>query len=284
MCSPDVLQPIIRESWEELRDLFKFEWPKHELAYNTIQNYIDWDEKDSKIKDLEILSLNGNWRQTGAYLVLDRFQIFLYTLEEDCNSLKRALRLIDWDYSYRISVVLDAHWSTVDAVLKQQHIETRFYNKSLLFYLPREEALKFHIELPQGLQLKQLTAEHGVYANRLWPHRNSGSEYFIKRLAAWNVSMGLFSESGQLLGWCFQWQTGAIGPLEVLPEHYRKGYGTLLTKAIARELAGRGRNCYGNVSETNVASIGMFERLGFRLPCYHHWVSTKARKLCEWEV
>lgn len=95
MCSPDVLQPIIRESWEELRDLFKFEWPKHELAYNTIQNYIDWDEKDSKIKDLEILSLNGNWRQTGAYLVLVSRIVLLVLF----GNFKQSLFRIAFKYS-----------------------------------------------------------------------------------------------------------------------------------------------------------------------------------------
>ncbi|KAL9707060.1 hypothetical protein quinque_010578 [Culex quinquefasciatus] len=282
MSVPDVLEQIPCENWPELRDLFRVEWPTHEVAFNTIQNYINWIKIDPRIKHLQVVSLSGSWRENGTYLIVDRNQVFAYTLEEPCDTLIRAFQLLDWDYSYVICSIRDRHQSALINVQRSMQIETVWYKEAFFFHLPKEECLKFEIDLPEGLRLEKLGIEHGLYANRVWPQRNEASEYFFKRLAAWNASVGLFNESNELLAWSFHWPTGAIGPLEVHPDHYRKGYGTIITKAIAKEVAKLGFNCYGTVWKTNAASIGMFTKLGFKSTDYHHYTKSKARKLCEW--
>ncbi|KAL9707059.1 hypothetical protein quinque_010577 [Culex quinquefasciatus] len=286
MSAPDKLVPIPCEHWPELRDLYRAEWPKHEVAFNTIQNYINWVKIDPRIRNLEVVSLNGSWRQNGTYLVLDRNQVFPYTLEESCDSLRRAFQLLDWDYSHLVCSLRECHRLALDDVQKPMQLEGKlehfWYHPAHLFYLSREECLRFEVGFPAGFRLAKLGIEHGLYANRIWPHRSEASEYFFKRLAAWNVSIGLFNESDELLAWCFQWPTGAIGPLEVHPDHYRKGYGTIIAKAIAKEVAAAGFNCYGTVRVENEASGAMFTKLGFRPVDCHNFVRNKARKLCEW--
>ena len=70
MSTADVLEPIPSEDWPELRDLFRMDWPKHEVPFNTIQNYINWVQIDQRIMHLQVFSLNGSWRQNGTYLVV----------------------------------------------------------------------------------------------------------------------------------------------------------------------------------------------------------------------
>ena len=64
----DQLVSIPKSQWIMLRDMFQH--PNHQIAYHTINNFIQWHVKDKNIKNLEILSLNGNWRQNGVYLII----------------------------------------------------------------------------------------------------------------------------------------------------------------------------------------------------------------------
>ncbi|XP_019559658.3 uncharacterized protein LOC109428387 [Aedes albopictus] len=280
----DELKPIAREDWPALRDMFKTEWPKHEIGYNTIQNYINWVAIDPKIKNLEVLGLNDGWRENGTYIVVDRFHIYMHSLDDSGDSLKRALMLLDWDYSYMIVSAQESKRTVIQEVLRLCNVDTLWeVTSSMKYELPMEDCLKLELSLPEGLELKKLGIEHAVTANEVWPWRHEGSEYFMKRLAAWNTSIGLFNESGEMLAWSFVWPTGAIGPLEVAKNHLRKGYGTIIAKAIAKEVAKVGMNCYGTIVSGNDASEAMFSKLGFKRVEDTYYVRTRAKKLVEYD-
>ena len=66
----DRLVEIPRSDWEEWRDLYKRDWPRHEIGFNVVQNYIDWSKHDRKIKDLVLYSLNGSWRENGTFVII----------------------------------------------------------------------------------------------------------------------------------------------------------------------------------------------------------------------
>lgn len=283
MHTRDKLKPINREDWPALRDMFQSEWPQHELGYNTIQNYINWVAIDPKIKQLQILGLNDNWRDNGTFIVVDRYQIYMYSLDESGDSLKRALLLLDWDYSYLIVSAQESKREVIREALRSCNVDFQWEADSIKYELLKEDCLKLEISLPAGLHLKKLDVKHARIANNVWPWRHEGSEYFLKRIAAWNTSIGLFNESGEMLAWSFVWPTGAIGPLEVAKDHFRKGYGTLITKAIAREVAKVGLNCYGTVVSTNAPSIAMFNKLGFQRLETTYYVRTFAKKLVEYD-
>lgn len=65
----DKICEISPEKWAELRDLFQPDWPKNIYAYNLLQNYIHWVEKDPNIKNLKVYSLNGDWSD-GTFVVV----------------------------------------------------------------------------------------------------------------------------------------------------------------------------------------------------------------------
>ncbi|XP_065080137.1 uncharacterized protein LOC135702985 [Ochlerotatus camptorhynchus] len=279
----ETLKAIPPQEWPSLRDVFKREWPRHQIAYNTVQNYINWTKIDPRIKQLQVLGLNDDsWRDNGTCIILDRYQMYAYTVEASNESLKRALLRIDWDYSYKIACIPGSQRLAFEETFKTLSIELLWDHPCGVYELPREECLKLELNIPEGLHVKKLDINHAVTANRIWPHRCEGSEYFLKRLAAWNPSVGLFSETGELMAWSFCWPTGAIGPLEVVSDHYRKGYGSIVTKVIAQEVAEIGLNCYGTVVTGNVQSKGMLEKLGFKLVGDCFYARNRARKLVEY--
>lgn len=73
---------IPRASLPELKDLFLVDWPKYVTANYTLDNYINWMEKDSSLKDFQILSLNGLWRENGTFVVIVR--IFIVKMFKHC--------------------------------------------------------------------------------------------------------------------------------------------------------------------------------------------------------
>uniref|UniRef100_A0A182YTB7 GCN5-related N-acetyltransferase Rv2170-like domain-containing protein n=1 Tax=Anopheles stephensi TaxID=30069 RepID=A0A182YTB7_ANOST len=139
--------------------------------------------------------------------------MFFHKLEHTNDTLTRALHLIDWNYSWKISCC---------------------FHPPVLF---------LHRVLYEILYM--LTIEDAVTANSLWPYRTNGSEMLLKRLALWNPSVGLFDKAtGEMMAWCFGFQSGAYGILQVPVNHRRKGYGTIVPKMLARKLAELNRTCF----------------------------------------
>lgn len=60
------------------------------------------------------------------------------------------------------------------------------------------------LSLPIGMKLATLNDSHAVIADAVWPNRHTGSQFFLKRMAKWNVNVGLFSREGELVAWCFR--------------------------------------------------------------------------------
>lgn len=59
------------------------------------------------------------------------------------------------------------------------------------------------------------------------------------------------------------WPLGGIGALQVDEEYQRRGLGALVTKAISRKIAEMGHDVCTDVTEGNVPSQTLFEKLGF---------------------
>ncbi|XP_058120890.1 uncharacterized protein LOC131281730 [Anopheles ziemanni] len=276
----DQLVEIPRCNWEEWRDLYLRDWPQHELAYNTVQNYINWSKRDPKIKDLSIYSLNGSWRENGTFVIIDRIDLYMHTLEESFDTLRRALELVDWDYYY--VAVMCQYESLLFETFKKLNVKIFSARPNIMYFLPKEVALQLTVQLPEGLRFGPLQPKHVKVINDLWQHRETGSEFSLERLIRWNVSMGLFDdkEDGKLLGWCLLTQNGVIGTLGVAER--RKGYGALVVKGFANKLAQIGINSYASVHVENDASNALFQSIGFKAIGQVNWIRNCERKFVEW--
>ncbi|MDY7041843.1 MAG: GNAT family N-acetyltransferase [Chloroflexota bacterium] len=60
----------------------------------------------------------------------------------------------------------------------------------------------------------------------------------------------------------------AVGNVFTDPLHRRRGYGTICTSAVVKELLARRMDVVLNVSATNTTAIHIYERLGFRTYCH----------------
>lgn len=67
--SSDKLFEIPVSSLPELRELFKPNWPVDVVAYNTVDNYINWLREDPHLANIKIYCLNNDWTD-GTYIIV----------------------------------------------------------------------------------------------------------------------------------------------------------------------------------------------------------------------
>ncbi|XP_058126746.1 uncharacterized protein LOC131281223 [Anopheles ziemanni] len=265
-----IIPPV---EWVELRDLYLVDWPEHHVAYTTIDNYIRWYAKDSGIKNLAICCLNGTWRKDGTYLVVDRYQLFAYSFDTTNGILEKAFHLLDWSGGLKVSSILKRHRAPLIKVLEAKGLQTEYDSETCIYFMPKERCNALELQTPDGFELRALTPDDAAKADDLWPNRHQGSRFFLERLAAWNPNVGLVERStGTLVAWCFRLQAGPLGALQVDPKYLRRGFGTIVTVAVAKQIAALGQDCFALVNATNVPSRKMFERLGFTHEGEAYWI------------
>lgn len=70
--------------------------------------------------------------------------------------------------------------------------------------------------------------------------------------------------------------TGLLFSLQSDKKNYRKrGFGSVVLKALAKKCAEPGNDSYGAVSEENIASRTLFERLDFKVIGRVYFLRTK---------
>lgn len=76
---------------------------------------------------------------------------------------------------------------------------------------------------------------------------------------------GVFLKSdNSIAAWIFKNQLGCLGILQTVEKHKCKGYGSLLSKILAKEVGEDGHNPLGTVLTHNKPSQIMFTKIGFR--------------------
>uniref|UniRef100_A0A182QYH6 GCN5-related N-acetyltransferase Rv2170-like domain-containing protein n=1 Tax=Anopheles farauti TaxID=69004 RepID=A0A182QYH6_9DIPT len=263
----DLLVEVPPRDWKAWRDLFKLDWPRHEVAYNLIDNYTTWHEHGVDLRGLKVYSLNGEWAQNGTYVIIDREEMFLYTMDSTLDTLRRMLTLVDWSQSYLINMGL--YRPLVMEIYQKYELEVLFDKHTYIYYMDHEEARHLEVELPAGFKLADLDASHAKFINDEWPHKRPGSERFIEQLIRLNVNVGLFDGDGRLVAWCMRVQNGAMAMLGVAQP--RRGYGSLVALGFTRKMGELGLNTYASVIECNEPPRKMFEKLGFKMSWTTDW-------------
>ena len=101
--------------------------------------------------------------------------------------------------------------------------------------------------------------------NDLWPHRFLQSEQYLASYIDANGGYGVFLKSSdQMVAWVIKHAFGHLAMLQTEEDHTRKGYASLVTKALSREIAEEGHWPLGTILLENKNSVAMFEKLGFR--------------------
>lgn len=278
----DKLTEIPCAQWSELRDMYLCDWPTNMMGYYTIDNFIRWTEKKPDIDHLHVYSLNNDWSD-GTFLVVDRYQLFVNTLNKSLDRLTQAISLLDWTHGFKVSSFLERHRPAVINVIDSKNLKREYDSKTLLYFMPRNEASQLETELPKGITLKPLTQEHAEMVNELWPNRHHGSLFFIKRLIDWNPNVGAYTEDGQLIAWCLRLQAGPLGALQTDNAFKNRGIGSLVVKDITKQLANMNMDTCAFVNTTNEASVKLFEKVGFKVVDNGYWLRTYPVVPFEWE-
>lgn len=52
--------------------------------------------------------------------------------------------------------------------------------------------------------MKPLRPENAEQMNNVWPHRRVGSQVYLERIIRNDLSLGAFTDDGELVAWCIR--------------------------------------------------------------------------------
>lgn len=128
--------------------------------------------------------------------------------------------------------------------------------------------------------MRPVTTENAEKINSVWPMRSEGSQNYIEYIIKYNSNVGLFDDNNELVAWCLQLDFGSLSTLQVDEKHLRKGYGSLIAKAISKKIATENDvDITSNVVFENFKSLNLFDKLGYEEVDKNYWIGVKKRSL-----
>lgn len=150
---------------QSLQNLYKTNGPQSYIGYLTLGNYIGFFTQDPNVKHVRVYCLDGDYSD-GTFVVTvsslhfwviwrllsnllhfqDRNRGYADTLNENFENLHRLLQLIDYSTGYRFLAIRPEVRSIINSSLQEIHVDIVSDNGAILYYLPREQAIKFDVE------------------------------------------------------------------------------------------------------------------------------------------
>ncbi|KAI4469220.1 hypothetical protein MML48_2g00003608 [Holotrichia oblita] len=267
--SEDVLQEIPNEDLPKLINLYKNHQKEAPHVFSLLHTCIAWKIKKPNSNYLTFFGINGDWLVSGTFILLMQYgcyDFFVFTLGNHCQAICRALlntEIIDWTRRMTWNAVMIEHAPTIVTVLE---LKTPCYKpiSGGFWVLERERAVAFKPQCPDDIYVGKLNQSHVTLINSYWPHRYEGSEVYLGTFIEMNTSYGIFLKSNdKLVSWGLKDYMGQLRSLHTLPEYQRRGYCTLITKILSKEIAEEGYHPIATVVTGNTASETMLEKLGF---------------------
>ncbi|CAD7087510.1 unnamed protein product [Hermetia illucens] len=260
----DKLVEIPLQGLIDLREIYKREWPKEDIGFYVLTNFINWLEKKLFVENFHAYSLNGDYSD-GTFVILYMTKLFGHTLNKDTSRLRRALCLLDLDgTSYYRYYYNDQDRSAVWSFIKEKQIVTRNEWEFIWYYLTPEIGSKIIVPpLPKGFVAETIREVDLPEVNEAWLFRYPKSIDRLKWLIRYNENIGLYTESGELAAWVLRYEFGAVAMLHVKDDFRRQGLGMYLAKAISKKIADAGGYASGTIKEENEVSNRIFESIGY---------------------
>jgi hypothetical protein len=99
-----------------------------------------------------------------------------------------------------------------------------------------------------------------------WPHQYPGGEALISSLIHLNCGLGIFDkQTNSLLSMVLHNEQGALGFMQTVNSAKRKGYGSILAKAMSQRLAGDDNDVLTYIGIGNSASNHLFQKIGYEI-------------------
>lgn len=109
----------------------------------------------------------------------------------------------------------------------------------------------------------QLEPDHIALVTSLWPRKFPNFNEYLISIIEQNDCFGVYLPSGALVSWILQMEMGNIGIVQTVEVHRKKGYGSLLVKRLAREIAEEDEDPTVFIETTDQPNQVFFEKLGF---------------------
>lgn len=123
---------------QKMRDLYRCDWPQHCVGYYCLDNFLKWKQKTKNLKNLKILTTKN---ETGLYVIIDRYQLFVGSLnKENCENLTKVLMSLDWSKGYKVSSILECHRPAVLNIVESKKLNLEYDSLTLMYYMPSAEA------------------------------------------------------------------------------------------------------------------------------------------------
>ncbi|XP_044269901.1 uncharacterized protein LOC123014716 [Tribolium madens] len=251
---------------------------------------IKWKNSEKHRETLKLFSPNDSWKTDGTIiariiLVDDNQDIIVFTLDDQCTNLYQGLvetLLLNYNnirtYFYGVH---EKHVPSITTFLHQKNLAIDFNVPTYFYCISPEQASKFTLECPPDVYLKKLEPCAGQQVDAAWPHRFPGSDKYLTSFIEANGGYGLFLKSThEMVAWVLKHVWDHLAKLQTEEAHKRKGYASLVTKALSKEISNEGHWPLGTILLENKKSISMFEKLGFSSIgiCNFLVVDTRANK------
>ncbi|KAF2894192.1 hypothetical protein ILUMI_11982 [Ignelater luminosus] len=266
----DILQEISYIDIIKLKEIYKKYLPRTSHAYNYLNCVIKWKSSQNAKNYVTLMAPYGNWRK-GTFIGIAEcncYEIFISTLEEDNEALCRALintKKIIWNTRLLLyDVNSDLNRIAMKALEKTTF---QFHEEFVcnLWGMSYKKARNLQINCPPEVYIDTLDSSHAELINFHWPHKYKDSENYIATLIEMNGGYGVFLKSnGALVTWIVRNLLG-LGILQTLDEYKRRGYGSLITKVLSKEIGKEGLDPMGSVLKSNISSQRMFQNIGFEI-------------------
>ncbi|XP_013115621.1 uncharacterized protein LOC106093152 [Stomoxys calcitrans] len=290
---PEILRPLTEPELEELLQLYKQKYGIDSPQYLLIYNQCKWNEK---LKELKISDQNKKWisfrrefythakgdfRTYGTYICLhqDLIQsVTFHTWQPDFKELLECLdktELICWQSGPLLVNVAAEYSKELRQIIANKGVTIQRARSSSLFVLKRENALNLDPPvIPDGYELRQLQQEDAELVHSHWPNKKEGSLDYLKGLIEIDTTFGVFKKAdNSLIAWIFRNEFSGLGILQVLESEQRKGFGTIVVKAISYAIAKtESINITAWILLENVKSQTLFRNIGFEARLVNQWI------------
>ncbi|KAJ8977608.1 hypothetical protein NQ317_011780 [Molorchus minor] len=261
---PDEDIPKLAEMYEKYIDLLPY-------AYSMTMTAIEWRRKSNK-EYITLTSPYGRWKEDGTVFALVKTccckELYIYSLKMSSKNIYEALtqsRRLKFSQLNFLSCIHEHLYPVVRKAIEEKQLITTDIDY-YMFAITKEEASKFVIECPPDVYIEKLDKSHAAEVNSRWSHRFQNSEKFVALLMDMNDAYGVFLKSnGELVAWVLLCALGQLAILQTKEGYERRGYASLVTQYMSKELAKKGHNAFATVLVHNTPSVSMFKKLGFQI-------------------
>ncbi|KAG7200598.1 hypothetical protein KM043_001156 [Ampulex compressa] len=289
MSENDVLELLPAEKWPLIQEVLKKEWPNFAYYYYWIENAIKWKRKNSAI-NIKIYCLRGD-HTCGTFIAISQFSIYIvkvFTQDLSGSTLVKILtetKYINWDESVHFGAVHERFkpflLTAIDRVISTKRIIIEYANPAQYYFKPAQECAGVEICIPEECYMKALDKTHIPVIHNVWPHRDPVfpelSLKYLTTIIEMNFGIGLFlKEDNSLVSWAMQTDWHAMGIVQTVEQHQKKGYASIVINALAKKLAEDNISTALFIVKGNNNSQRLFHALGWKPIAPVTWIITKS--------